>query len=124
MATKKFKKLPKDSQRAAFAQMDEDGTRQGRGGKGGGGIAIKTLKKHSEGLSAVRLPKDSKHIAEGLLQRSLNEYNAASPAEKTRLRKIVSDKRNEVKGLGLAGEFKTSLNAANRFLIKTKSRKK
>lgn len=38
MATKRFKKLPKDSQRAAFAQMDEDGTRQGRGGKGGGGV--------------------------------------------------------------------------------------
>jgi hypothetical protein len=36
MATKKFKKLPKDSQRAAFAQMDKDGTRQDRGGKGGG----------------------------------------------------------------------------------------
>lgn len=37
MATKKFKKLPKDSQRAAFAQMDADGTRQGKSGKAVGG---------------------------------------------------------------------------------------
>lgn len=36
MATKRFKALPKDSQRAAFAQMDKDGTRQGRRGGGGG----------------------------------------------------------------------------------------
>lgn len=37
MATKKFKKLPKDSQRAAFAQMDKDGTRNDRGNARGGG---------------------------------------------------------------------------------------
>jgi len=40
MATKRFKKLPKDSQRAAFAQMDEDGTRQRGGGNGGGVKAL------------------------------------------------------------------------------------
>jgi len=40
MATKAFKKLPKDSQRAAFAQMDKDGVRQTQ--KGG------SLKKSSK----------------------------------------------------------------------------
>jgi|JI10StandDraft_1071094.scaffolds.fasta_scaffold425553_2 hypothetical protein len=122
MATKKFKKLPKDSQRAAFAQMDEDGTRQKGNGKGGG-VGVKALKRQSEGLVAVRLKGADKHTANGILYRSLDEYNVASPADKAKLRKVVSDKRKEVKGLGIAGEFKTSLNAANRFLSATKKRK-
>lgn len=82
MATKKFKKLPKDSQRAAFAQMDEDGTRQGKGGKkGGGGMTVKTLK-----ASKSKLP----HIKTGdqmaMLDKSLYQYGKADKENKDRMK--------------------------------------
>lgn len=50
MATKKFKALPKDSQRAAFAQMDKDGTRRA----GGRSASVIFSAKNSERLKGLR----------------------------------------------------------------------
>ena len=90
MATKKFKKLPKDSQRAAFAQMDEDGTRQNRGGKSGGGVVAKTLKP-----SAKKLP----HIKTGEQRAILESTNYAFS------KKTASEKKNAMVELA-RGELK------------------
>ena len=82
MATKKFKKLPKDSQRAAFAQMDEDGTRERGNGKGGG-VASKTLKP-----SKAKLPHIKTGDQQAMLDKSLFQYGKADKENKSLLNKL------------------------------------
>ncbi len=53
MATKKFKSLPKKSQKAAFAEMDKDGTRRSKG------VSVKKLKKIEE---RVRLDRKTRKV--------------------------------------------------------------
>lgn len=89
MATKKFKKLPKDAQRAAFAEMDKDGTRQNRGGKSGGGVAAKTLKP-----SAKRLPHLKTPESKALFDKSVARFDKATPLEKSKMRQALTD--NEI----------------------------
>ena len=79
MATKKCKKLPNDSQRAAFAQMDEDGTRERGNGKGGG-VASKTLKP-----SKAKLPHIKTGDQQAMLDKSLFQYGKADKENKDRM---------------------------------------
>ena len=126
MATKKFKKLPKDSQRAAFAQMDEDGTRQNKGGKSGGGaVAVRTLKKQSEGIVAVKLPKyDAANVsAANTVYESIKVYNAASPEQKKVLRDQVKADKARLKKEGMSAYYPGATRARNDFLRLTKPSK-
>lgn len=82
MATKKFKKLPKDAQRAAFAQMDKDGTRESGGGKklGGGSIAVKTLNPSSAKFPHIKSGEQS-----AMLSKSLRHFERAVKTERERM---------------------------------------
>lgn len=134
MATKKFKKLPKDSQRAAFAQMDKDGTRNDRGNaRGGGSIAVKTLSKNK-----TKLP----HITSGeqmaVLDRSLFSYEKGSPNDKARMKsglekgeihaeqtlRLLPKSARKFDELASAKKQKDFLGAARAFRILTNKRGK
>lgn len=82
MATKKFKKLPKDAQRAAFAQMDKDGTRESGGGKklSRGTLAVKTLKPSNAKLPHI---KDAQQAA--MLSKSISHFEKGGKLERERM---------------------------------------
>ena len=80
MATKKFKDLPKDAKRAAFAQMDKDGTRENRQGKNAGGIPVKSL-----GRSKNKLPHIKTEEQQALLNRSVYHYEKGSKTDQSRM---------------------------------------
>ena len=81
MATKKFKELPKKAQRAAFAEMDEDGTRQNRGSKSsGGGVVTKTLK-----ASKAKLPHIKNADQSAMLDKSMYHFSKGNKGDKERM---------------------------------------
>ncbi len=125
MATKKFKSLPKKSQEAAFAQMDKDGTRRSKGGKSSG-VSVRKLKKQSEGIVAVKLPKyDATRISvANTLSASLKQYNASSPKEKEVLRNMVKADKARLKKEGMSSYYPGATKSRNDFLRLTKKRRK
>ena len=60
MATKAFKKLPKAAQRAAFAEMDKDGSRRG-GGRAGG--LVKSNRKYVSNAATTELGAAIKRVS-------------------------------------------------------------
>jgi hypothetical protein len=129
MATKRFKKLPKDSQRAAFAQMDEDGTRQ-RGGGNGGGVVVKTLKP-----SSAKMPHIKTSDQKAMLDKSLYQYGKADKENKDRMMSGLEfgEIRAEQNLKGLKGQktfdalrerknSKEFLSTARAFKIKTRKK--
>lgn len=80
MATKKFKSLPKDAKRAAFAQMDKDGTRENRHGRNGGGFAVKTLSRNKN-----KLPHIKSEEQQAILNRSVYQYEKGGKTDQSRM---------------------------------------
>jgi len=127
MATKRFKKLPKDSQRAAFAQMDEDGTRQRGGGNGGG---VKALKRSANKLQHIKTGEQK-----AMLDKSLYQYGKADKENKDRMMSGLEfgEIRAEQNLKGLKGQktfdalrerknSKEFLSTARAFKIKTRKK--
>ena len=131
MATKKFKKLPKDSQRAAFAQMDEDGTRQNRGSKSGGAVVVKKL-----GKSESKLPHIKTAEQKFLLEKSNYAYSKGTKDEKERMlqgltngeikaeQALAGAKRKDFIDLKTRKEQKEFLSSARAFRLSLKTGKK
>lgn len=131
MATKKFKKLPKDSQRAAFAQMDDDGTRQGKGGKSGGGVPVKTLKASGKKLKHIKTPEQR-----ALLEKSVVHFEKGTKDDQARMKRGLLEGESGAKrdlrsnrgatgfyGIGTTKKSKEFLSTARAFRLRGTTKK-
>ena len=130
MATKKFKKLPKDSQRAAFAQMDEDGTRQRGGGNGG---SVTTLKRSANKLQHIKTSEQRAMVDRtnyAFSQKSAAEKKAAmvdlargEMKAKDTLRRVRDYNQKDFMDLKDAQKSKEFLSSARAFRLQNKGKK-
>lgn len=94
MATKAFKKLPKKAQRAAFAEMDDSGTRKGS-------IPVKKLKdagktfdaKSRKVLDPQRLPTGMKQATKSQIEKRKESLKMMSGFTGSKLSGGVAAKR-------------------------------